>query len=170
MLKCGNTHMQVRFPSVGRLRRLSRWCIFIEKCFLSPSISVDQMETYERMGKLVAHLCFAAMGFSILAQGLYKETNPGRSASPYESYCWYWRITACVVGSYACHQLASALACRPMEVIFDFGFFSMLILQMGTFVSCLAFANTLGAKFALCKRLEWKLIVCCTEICAETDS
>ena len=128
--------------------------LLIEKCLLSHSIPLDQLKTYDDMGVLVDVLCIATMGLSMLAQGLYNDTNPGKYASPYESYCWCRRIFICLVGSYACHQLASVLACRPMEIIYDIGFASMLSFQMGGFVSCVAFAYILGAKFALCKRLE----------------
>ena len=93
--------------------------------------------------------------------GTYNDSDPGRFARPYELYCWCRRKFICLVVSYICHQLASVLACRPVEILDDIGFASMLSFQMG------GFAYTLGAKYALCKRLKSLSMNDCTEIRAE---
>jgi hypothetical protein len=128
--------------------------LFIERCLLSPSISVEHLLTYTNMGQPVALVCNFAMGFAMLAQSFYKDYDPRRFPETYRSYYWCRNIFLSLVGSYVCHQVASVLACRPMEIIYDTRFALMLTFQVGGFILCLAFAFTLGAKFALCGRLE----------------
>jgi hypothetical protein len=48
-----------------------------------------------------------------------------------------------------CHQLATSLACRPIEIIFDCRFVSMLGMQMFAFLVCLHHAYVFASVYLI---------------------
>ena len=54
----------------------------------------------------------------------------------------------CLVLSCIFVQMATALACRSAEMIFDFRYASMIVIQLSGFVGCIIFAYNVGATFA----------------------
>jgi hypothetical protein len=51
-------------------------------------------------------------------------------------------------------QISSAMICRPMEIIFDLRFLSVLIVQVIGFIGCLLFAVKLGTTHAMEIRIQ----------------
>ena len=54
----------------------------------------------------------------------------------------------CSMGSHICMELVSAFTCRPIEVLYDVRFTSMLAAQLFSFIGCLLFAYKLGSIFS----------------------
>ncbi len=58
-------------------------------------------------------------------------------------------ILVCLAISCICIQISSAMTCRPIEIIFDFRFLSVLSVQLIGFIGCLLFAVKLGVTYAI---------------------
>ena len=54
----------------------------------------------------------------------------------------------CAIGSHICMELVSVFTCRPIEVLYDIRFTSMLAAQLFSFIGCLLFAYKLGSIFS----------------------
>ena len=98
---------------------------------------------------LLAVLCGGAMVFSMLAQVQHSELSDDRPASLVESYRSCGKLLFFLIGSSLLNQAASAFSCRPIEILNDLRFFSMLSIQLGGFVLCLAFSFILGVQSTL---------------------
>lgn len=124
--------------------------LFAERCSLL-SIPAEKIDSYKYMSVLIVFICG---GFQIFIAAAYVESTPSSREhleNPYKWFCWCRKILIYLVCSSILHQLASALACRPMEILFDLRYTSMLFVQMGGFFICLFFAFFLGVKFAAIK-------------------
>ncbi|CAM4769839.1 unnamed protein product [Rotaria magnacalcarata] len=58
-------------------------------------------------------------------------------------------ILICLTVSSIYVQICSTLTCRPIEIIFDFRFLSVIVVQFIGFVACILFAIQLGATYAM---------------------
>ncbi|CAF3730148.1 unnamed protein product [Rotaria socialis] len=58
-------------------------------------------------------------------------------------------ILICLTISSICVQICSTLTCRPTELIFDFRFLSVIVVQFTGFVACILFTIQLGATYAM---------------------
>ncbi len=126
--------------------------IFIERCALSSSICAGKVSTYMHMRILVAFISF---GSYILIQSmlpLCKEISYDQLIDPSQWFRWCYKILIHLVISSICHQLASILICRPIDILYDIRFLSMFIVQIIGFFICLLFAFFLGVKYASVKR------------------
>ena len=121
----------------------------LERCSLSPSMSADQMNNYVSMNSLLVELCIGSVLFSALGQVLYFEVLSRFNVPPRQSYHWFLFIGSCLIASSLFNQLASAFACRSVEVLEDVRFVSMILVQIGGFFVCVIFAYVLGAKSVL---------------------
>ena len=86
-----------------------------------------------------------------LTQVAYKSASEDSLENPYAWFCWYRKILIYLVGWFLCHQLLTAVACRPVAILYDLRYNSMLIIQIIGFFICLLFAFFLGVKFASIK-------------------
>ena len=59
----------------------------------------------------------------------------------------YSIVLFCSIVSHISMQFSSAFTCRPIEVLYDVRFISILIVQLSSYVGCLLFAYKLGYIF-----------------------
>ena len=130
--------------------------LFTERCLLWPPsllsvTSIDNINSYKSMKILIILLCAGSYIFMMGAEIISKPGSDVPLENPYMWFCWCRKILIYLVGWSICHQVATALACRPMEILYDFRYISMLIMQITGFFICLSFAFFLGVKFASIK-------------------
>ena len=65
--------------------------------------------------------------------------------------CFNWMVS--VVST--CNQLVSILICRPLDILFDIRYISIIAVQLVGFFICVLFAFFLGLKFASVRRRIW---------------
>jgi hypothetical protein len=123
--------------------------IFIERCALSSSICAGTISSYMYMRMIVTVLSFGSYILIQLMLPLYKEISYNQLVDPSQWFCWCYKILIHLVISSICHQLASILICRPIDILYDIRFLSMFIVQIIGFFICLHFAFFLGVKYAL---------------------
>jgi hypothetical protein len=56
--------------------------------------------------------------------------------------------------SSVCNQMVSATACRPIEILYNLRYISMIMVQLVGFFICLLFSFFLGIKFASIKSVH----------------
>lgn len=123
-------------------------CIFIEQCSLSSSVPVDLIHSYTSTSILIVLLYVGSIVSSAWAQWVYSNKHHDQFVKPYRWFRWCRMILICLVSASICNQLVSALSCRPIRILYDIRYISMLIVQItGVFV-CLLFAFFLGVKYA----------------------
>ncbi len=71
---------------------------------------------------------------------LYGKSTNGNSLN----FWWGLSVLGMLVGSSICNQLISSLTCRPVEILYDERFTSILGVQMIAFITCIHFAYGLG--------------------------
>ena len=138
---------------------ISYFYLFTERCLLLPSslllsTSIDNINSYNFMKILVACLCIGSYIFIVMAEMIYRSASENPLENPYMWFCWCRKVLIYLVAWSICHQLATALACRPMEILYDLRYTSMLIVQTIGFFICLLFAFFLGVKFASIKSVH----------------
>jgi len=127
--------------------------LFTERCLLWPPwllsvASIDTINSYKSMKTLIVLLCSGSYIFMMGAEIISKPESDVPLENPYMWFCWCRKILIYLVGSSICHQLATALACRPIEILYDLRCISMLIMQITGFFICLSFAFFLCVNFA----------------------
>jgi hypothetical protein len=125
--------------------------IFIGRCSASSLISVDNVHSHTSTSQLIILLYFGAILLSGLAQWLYSSVSRDQLVKPYRWFCWCRRIFICLVCTSICHQLVNALSCRPIDILYNIRYLSMLVVQIVGFFICLLFAFFLGVKYASIK-------------------
>ena len=123
--------------------------LFLERCSLSPTISVENIKNYMSMFTLNLIICVATMLFAFLGNFLYPYISYNYLNNCYQSFRWSRNFLCVLALTTICNQLASGLACRSIDILYDFRFTSMIIVQIVGFVICLLFAFLLGIKYAL---------------------
>lgn len=103
------------------------------------------------MQYLVLLLCLCSNILLMSAQYLYLNFSRNELVTSYRWFCWCRKIFVCLVSASICHQLASVLGCRPIDIIYDIRYTSMFIVQIIGFFICLLFAFFLGVKYASVK-------------------
>ena len=109
-------------------------------------MSVDQLSNHVSMNSFLVCLCAGSMLFSIVAELLYTYMRSNIDFTPRRSHRWCLLIGFLLSFSSIFNQLASALACRSVEVLEDIQFMSMILVQLGGFFVCLIYAYVLGAR------------------------
>jgi hypothetical protein len=137
---------------------LSNFCtgiyVFIERCSLSLTVPVDNISSYMYMNVINITLCFGSLILISLVQSFFSDVSPKYLENPYRWFCWCRKILIFFVGSSICNQVVSATACRPIEIIYDLRYISMIMVQLIGFFTCLLFAFFLGIKFASVKSVH----------------
>jgi hypothetical protein len=133
--------------------------LFTERCLLWPPLlssptTIDYINSYKFMFILIMILCVGSYACMIVAQSIFISEYDVPLENPYMWFCWCRKILIYLVGGFICHQLATALACRPIEILYDLRYVSMLIMQITGFFICLSFAFFLGVKFASIKPIH----------------
>jgi hypothetical protein len=127
--------------------------LFKERCSLIPpslllSTPIDRMNGYKSMRILSICLCIGSHMFLLMAQCVYSTVSRDQLENPYRWFCWCRKILIYLVAAAICNQLASTVVCRPIEILYNLRYTSMLLVQMTGFFTCLLFAFFLGVKFA----------------------
>ncbi|CAF3665442.1 unnamed protein product [Rotaria socialis] len=143
-------------------RAYAKRCLLVPPSLLSVT-SIDNINSYKSMKILIVLLIGGSYIFMMGAHIISTPESDFPLENPYMWFCWCLKILIYLVGSSICHQLASALACRPMEILYDLRYISMLIMQISGFFICLSFAFLLGVKFASIKT-EHRLSKCSTRV------
>jgi len=110
------------------------------QCSSSSLISLYNIRSYTSMTLLIILLYVGSLLLSALAQSFYSYACPVQLVKPYRWICWCRKIFICLVGASICNQLVNALACRPIEILYEIRYSSMLIVQIFGYVICLLFA------------------------------
>ncbi|CAF2150444.1 unnamed protein product [Rotaria magnacalcarata] len=131
-------------------RAYAKRCLSLPPSLLL-STSIDNIRSYSSMSILIVFLCFGSESLILVAQMVYDSVSRDQLDNPYKWFCWCRKVLILLVGSSLFHQLSTALACRPMDILYDFRYTSMLIVQITGFFICLLFAFFLGVKFASIK-------------------
>jgi hypothetical protein len=103
---------------------------------------------------LTVILCAVSEPLILVAQMGCGSVSRDELENPYKWFCWCRNVLIFMVGSSMCHQFATALACRPIEILYDLRYTSMLIIQITGFFICLLFAFFLGVKYAAIKPIH----------------
>jgi len=125
---------------------------FVKRCTLSSSVPINNLNSYAFMQYLVILLCVCSYLLLVTSQWLYLAFFHALLLDPYQWFCWCRKIFICLVISSICNQLASVLGCRPIEILYDIRYISMIIVQIIGFFISLLFAFFLGVKYASVKR------------------
>ena len=120
----------------------------VERCSLSLPNSVHNMNSYMSMNLIGNILCFVLWISLIIVQVLFNNISVKSLENPFRWFCWCRKILVFFILSSISNQLASATACRPIEILFDFRHISMIMIQLLGFFFCLFYSFFLGVKFA----------------------
>jgi hypothetical protein len=101
------------------------------------------------MHQLNIFLCGAAMVLVSFVHLVYPHVSCSNLKNPYRLFRWSRYLLIVLAISTTCNQLASAFACRSVDILYDFQFTSMIIIQIVRFVFCLLFVFLLRIKYAL---------------------
>lgn len=91
---------------------------------------------------LVAYFCITSIQYSL------NNDSSKSLENPYKWFCWFRKILISYIISNVCIQLISVTTCRHINILYDFRYISMIILQLTGFFICLLFSFFLGVKFA----------------------
>jgi hypothetical protein len=128
-----------------------KYYIFLEQCIHSSLISVDNVHSYTSMSILIILLYFGSILSSVLAECFYSYVFRHQLMRPYQWFCWCRKIFICLVCNSIGNQLVNALSCRPINILYDIRYLSMLAVQILGFFVCLLFSFFLGVKYASVK-------------------
>jgi hypothetical protein len=123
--------------------------LFIERCSLSITNSVENISSHISMNILNVFQCSAMVGLILYMGRLYLHVPSDYFDNYYQWFRLSLNILIYLAASCICNQLVSAFACRPMNILYDFRFASMIIVQIVGFLICLVFTFLLGIKYAL---------------------
>lgn len=126
-------------------------CFFTGRCSSSSLISIENIHSYTSMNMLVILLYIGSVLLILLVQLLYSYVSREQLLKPYRWFCWCRKIFICLVVVSIFHQLVNALACRSIDVLYDFRYISIFTIQITGFVICLLFAFFLGIKYGTIK-------------------
>ncbi|CAM4843298.1 unnamed protein product [Rotaria magnacalcarata] len=150
-LECIHSLVLLAFNSSSMMYTPDEWT-FAERCSLSPTKNhIKNIHSYTSMNIINSILCLCSMISMVLAQWFFKEVSPVHFSNLYRWFCWCRKILIYLICSSIFNQLASAAACRPIEILYDLRYQSMIIVQLVGFFICLLFSFFLGIKFASVK-------------------
>ncbi len=130
--------------------------LFTESCTSSSSVGVGKIKSYMFMQLLVAILYFVSYASILNVFSLYRGISYNELVNPWGWFYWCRKILTCLVISSLSNQLGSILMCRPIDILYDIRYISMIIVQiMGFFIS-LFFAFFLGVKYA---SIRWRKLI-----------
>lgn len=138
--------------------------IFIGRCSSVLLLIPDTIHNYTSMSLLIVALYIVSVILSILAQWRYSSVSLNQLIRPGRWCRWYFKILIYFVLSTICNHLANALSCRPIEILYDLRYISMLFMNIVDFFSSLLLAFFLGIKYASVDRRRWKEIFFCDYI------
>ena len=96
---------------------------------------------------LINQCAFGAI-LILLAYPLFAAISLNLGVFPlFRNFLVYCIVLFCSIGSHISMQFSSPLTCRPIEVLYDVRFISILIVQLSSYVGCLLFAYKLGYIF-----------------------
>ncbi len=128
--------------------------LLIERCSLSLTVPVDNISSYMYMNVINISLCIGSLLFTALIQSSFNNVSPKYLKNPYHWFCWCRKILILFVISSVCNQMVSATACRPIEILYNLRYISMIMVQLVGFFICLLFSFFLGIKFASIKSVH----------------
>jgi hypothetical protein len=128
--------------------------LFIERCSLSLTVPVDNINSYIYMNFVNITMCIGSLLLMVLTESLLNNVSPKYIENPYRWFCWCRKVLILLVGSSICNQMVSATACRPIEILYDLRYIAMIMTQLVGFFICLIFAFFLGIKFASIKAIH----------------
>lgn len=124
---------------------------FLERCFLSVTNSIHNINSYTYMNIINFILCVVFLVSNIVTQALLNDASEKYLENPSRWFYWFRTILIVSVISYVCNQVNTITACRPIEILYDLRHILMIIVQLHGFSICLAFSFFLGVKFASVK-------------------
>jgi hypothetical protein len=125
--------------------------LFVERC-PPQAILLEKIGSYEAMNQWVDRLHLACYVLFVIPILLYATLYAlGMPPSLYRrSFFWMGILMLSLfTSSSICHQLATSFACRPIEIIFDWRFMSMLGMQMFAFLVCLHHAYVFASVYLI---------------------
>ncbi|CAF3183301.1 unnamed protein product [Rotaria socialis] len=120
----------------------------VSRCSSSSLISPENIHSYTSMNLIIMLLYIGSILSNLLAQYLYSYASHDRIVKHYPWVCWCRKIIICLAFVSIFNQLVNTLACRPIDILYDIRFTSMLIVQIFGFFMCLIYAFFLGIKYA----------------------
>lgn len=126
--------------------------LFAEECTPSSPVCATKIRSYLFMRILVGFLYGGSYILVIQMFPLFKGISYDQLVNPCQWFCWCRKILIYLVISSICNQLGSILICRPIDILYDVRYISMIIVQIIGFVICLLFTFFLGVKYASVKR------------------
>ena len=78
--------------------------------------------------------------FSLLSQWFYPRITHRDLLRSNKSFYCCRKIFVCIVITFVCLQRMNSLSCRPIDLLYDYRYLSMLILQANGVVLTLSFA------------------------------
>ena len=126
----------------------------LDKCLYPRSNDPLQMKSYQQMLVFVAVLCAGALASTFATIYVDAHVYSGRILTSEQSFSWCKTSLFFLFTSTLCGQIVSLFGCRPIETIYDSGYFALLLSQIGGLILCVDLAYVLGAKSILRKRFE----------------
>ena len=121
---------------------------FIGRCSASSVIFPEQIEKYTFVNMIIVILFGIGIFFSLLSEWFYLRITHRDLLRSYKSFYCCRKIFVCIVITFVCLQLTNSLSCRPIDLLYDYRYLSMLILQANGVVLTLSLAFFLGVKYA----------------------
>ena len=88
----------------------------------------------------------------MLAQSTYRGMTYEELINPTEWFQWCRKILLFYAVSSICNQLISITVHRPIDILYDIRYISMIVVQILGFIVCILFAFCLGMKYAKINR------------------
>ena len=126
---------------------LENTCFLTDSC-KSSSVCVAKMNSYMFMRILVTLLYFVSYVSILNIFGLYRNISYNELVNPWKWFYWCRNILIYLFISLISNQLGSILMCRPIDILYDIRYISMIIVQILSLFISLVFAFFLGVKYA----------------------
>ena len=135
---------------------------FVERC-PPKAILLNSTSSYEAMNRLIDHLKLACHALFIVPILVYVALyGHGKTQSMHRRSTFRMGILmlSLFAGSSICHQLVSSFACRPIEILFDWRYMSMIGMQIFAFLVCLQHAYVFASVYLIPRvRLKAPVVV-----------
>jgi hypothetical protein len=119
---------------------LSDWCS-------SSSHFLNNTSSYAIVDQSVLLLCGTCFIMLIIGLFLHPIFNEKLTNDNNSNFWFGLLVFSMFVGSSICNQLISSLTCRPIEILYDKRYTSILGVQILSFLICVHFAYSLGCIF-----------------------
>ena len=130
---------------------------FLEQC-PPQAILLNSTSSYEAMNRLIDHLqlaCYVLFIMPILFYAALYGHGMTQSVLRRSTFRVGIFMLSLFAASSICHQLISSFACRPIEILFDWRYMSMIGMQIFAFLVCLQHAYVFASVY-LTPRLRLK--------------